>query len=162
MNQGREFRDLGSDPGDSRAACGPTRKPTPRSRVLLSSTPRQFNTSVQRTHQFNTTLTLTHPSVQHTYQLDTALSWTHLSVQHTPHFDKAVSSTHSSVPHTPQFNTPLSLLNWEMCWTEGFWVLNWGMCWTEGFWGCTDGFWVLKRCGPCVEVICWTQSQFSF
>ena len=65
-----------------------------------------------------------------------------------------------------------------VCWTEGFSVLNRGVCGVElgGFWcwtaGCvelrgfwcgverfrcwTEGFSVLKRCGPCVELMCWT------
>ena len=31
---------------------------------------------------------------------------------------------------------------------KGFW------CGTEGFRYLTEGFWVLKRCGPCVELMC--------
>ena len=66
----------------------------------------------------------------------------------------------NSTPKIPQFNTknlsvqhpkPLSStqLRGFWCWTEEFSVWNWGLCWTEGFW-------VLKRCGPCVELMCWT------
>ena len=38
-------------------------------------------------------------------------------------------------------------------------VLKWGVFGVElkGFWCWTKGFWVLKRCGPCVELrkMCW-------
>ena len=51
------------------------------------------------------------------------------------------------------------VLNWELCLNAGFLVLSWGVldfvlrgfrCWTEGFW-------VLKGCGPCVELKCWNK-----
>ena len=42
------------------------------------------------------------------------------------------------------------VLNWRVCWTEGCVKL-------EGFWCWTDGFRVLNRCGPCVELMCWTE-----
>ena len=79
-----------------------------------------------------------------------------------------------SVQHTLQFNTkkPSVQHRKKLCWTEGFLVLNSGMCWTEGFsvltagffvvnsgvfWCWTQGFRWLKRCGPCVELMCWTE-----
>ena len=101
------------------------------------------------------------------------------SVQHkratlkTPQFNNPLSSTHPAVPHPPHFNTPrhdhpLSSIskslqfnrltffgvemrgvsNWGGCWTERGVELRgllnrWFFCWTEGYWG-------LKRSGPCM------------
>ena len=62
------------------------------------------------------------------------------------------------------FNIQLrDVLNWvcvhlRVCWTESvlnwrFLMLNWGVCWT-------DGIWVLKRCCPCVELMCWNERVY--
>ena len=42
--------------------------------------------------------------------------------------------------------------------TEGFLMLNRGVFGVElkSFWCRAEGFWVLKRCGPCVKPMCWT------
>ena len=101
------------------------------------------------------------------------------STQKTPRFhtqlsctSKTFSSTHSSVPT----QKPISSTHWtgdelRVVWNWGVLVLNWGVfdvelrsfwCGTEGgetkvFWCWNEGFWVLKRCGPCVEPMCWTE-----
>ena len=131
----------------------------------LSSTPPQFNTPVQ--HKRSTPFQPPE-SVSSTQK---SRSSTHLSVQHqktvssihkTLQINTPISSTHPSVRHSPQFNLKKNrqfntitegrvelkgMLNWRICWTEGCVELN-------GFWCWTDEFWVLKRCGPCVEVMC--------
>ena len=40
--------------------------------------------------------------------------------------------------------------------TEGFLMLNRGVFGVElkSFWCRAEGFWVLKRCGPCVKPMC--------
>ena len=47
-----------------------------------------------------------------------------------------------SVQHTPQF----LVLNW------GVLLWNWRCAELRGFWGWNEGFWLLRRCGPCVEL----------
>ena len=76
------------------------------------------------------------------------------SVPHTSQFHTLLSST----PKTPQFNTLLSSP------PKGVW--NWGVFRVElrdfgdelrGFWCWNEKFLVLKRCGPCVEPMRWTE-----
>ena len=92
------------------------------------------------------------------YNFDPLTSTQTLLVQHTDHTFSAswireFNTKNPSVRHTSQFNTPLSSthpsikhpLNLRMCWTEECVEL-------KGFWFLTHGFWMLKRCGPCVEL----------
>ena len=76
-----------------------------------------------------------------------------------------------SVPHQKALSSTSVVLNWEVFGVElrGFLVWNWGVFGVEprgfgvelrGFWCWTEGFWALKRCGLCVEPMCWTEGVY--
>ena len=62
----------------------------------------------------------------------------------------------SSTPKSPQFHTK-NFFVWGVSWTEGCVELEDFGLELRGFWCWTEGFWVLKRCGPCVKLMCGTE-----
>ena len=117
------------------------------------------------THQFHTKGPLLsspqNPSILHQKPLS--------STPKAPGFNTSLSSTpktplshteNLSVQHTPQFHTKRWVeLRGFRCVTEGVLVLNSGVFGVElrDFDVELRDFWVLKRCDPCVEPLCWTE-----
>ena len=129
--------------------------------VPLSSIPPEFNTSVphKRANPFQAPKSLS--STPNTPQFHTK----NPSVQH----QKPLSSTLKN----PQFHTKIPSVQHQKPLRQKIAVWNWGGFGVElrgfgvqlrdfgvelrGFWCWTEGFRVLKRCGPGVEPICWTE-----
>ena len=66
----------------------------------------------------------------------------------------------SSVQHAPQFHIKNpSVQHREPRVNRGYTVLNWGVFDIElrDSWCRTERFCLLKRCGSCVELMCWTE-----
>ena len=104
-----------------------TIRPSTRIRVPLNSAPSQFNTWVQhKDHIFSA------PKIPE-FNTKKPLSSTRKTPQSTPKTPQFNTSLNST-PKTPQFNTVFFGVELRVFW-----------CWTEGFW-------VLKRYGPCVEL----------
>ena len=74
-----------------------------------------------------------------------------------------LGSTPPSVQHMSSkqysFSAPKSLSSTPKGFlSDSFLVWNWGGCVElRGFWCGTEGFSGLKRCGLCVELMCWTE-----
>ena len=88
----------------------------------------KFHTPLSSTNQFNTKRPLLFSPQNSSVQHQKPLSTT----PNTPQLNRPLSSTHPSVKHKK---------------TEG---LNWGVFGAE-----LRRFMALKRCGPCVELMCW-------
>ena len=118
----------------SAQSSGKSRRLRDGCKLRLFARIRIFGTS---TPQFHTSV----PYKDHTF-----------SAPKIPQFNTKIPQFHTenpSVPHILQFHTPL-------CWPEGF-LWDWVGGGTEEFWCLTEGFWELKRCGPCVEAMCWNK-----
>ena len=146
---------------------------TPSSVQHISSTQKGHSISAHKIPHFHTHLSSTpktprfntkNPSVPH---------------QKPPQFNTHLSSTLKN----PQFNKPLSSTQalWPIRFFWYFWwrffglklraVWNWAVFGVEvrgfgvelrSFWCGTERFRVLKRCGPCVEPMCWTEGVLPY
>ena len=148
-------------------------------RVPLSSTPPSFQhiSSTKKGHSFSAPeirqFHTKNPWDPHQKPLSSTQKTLQFHTQ-TPQFHTKTLQVHTenpSVPYIPQFNTLLSSApKTPQLKKIALFVLNWGIFGVElrcvelgvfdvelmGFWCWTEGFWVLKRCGPCVELMCWT------